>query len=90
MYRPDLVRLNYIAGAYDAEQIINPKKARSQTIGGIIRGVGQACGSNRRSGGGRVCKPQLLREPCANECVRNSMFHFLTNSTIEQVQTPER
>jgi xanthine dehydrogenase YagR molybdenum-binding subunit len=37
-----LVRLNRYVGAYDAGQIINPKTARSQAIGGIIWGVGQA------------------------------------------------
>lgn len=37
-----LVRLSRIAGAYDAGRIINPKTARSQAIGGIIWGVGQA------------------------------------------------
>ena len=41
---PDLglVRLNHFVGAYDAGRIINPKTARSQAIGGIIWGVGQA------------------------------------------------
>jgi xanthine dehydrogenase YagR molybdenum-binding subunit len=41
---PDLglVRLNRFVGAYDAARIINPKTARSQAIGGIIWGVGQA------------------------------------------------
>jgi xanthine dehydrogenase YagR molybdenum-binding subunit len=41
---PDLglVRLNRFLGAYDAGRIINPKTARSQAIGGIIWGVGQA------------------------------------------------
>jgi xanthine dehydrogenase YagR molybdenum-binding subunit len=41
---PDLgiVRLNRFVGAYDAGKIINPKTARSQAIGGIIWGVGQA------------------------------------------------
>src|SRR4029077_3132150 len=41
---PDLglVRLNRVVGAYDAGRIINPKPARSQAIGGIIWGVGQA------------------------------------------------
>ena len=41
---PDLglVRLNRIVGAYDAGRIINPKTARSQAIGGIIWGTGQA------------------------------------------------
>ncbi len=41
---PDLgiVRLNRFVGAYDAGQIINPKTARSQAIGGVIWGVGQA------------------------------------------------
>jgi xanthine dehydrogenase YagR molybdenum-binding subunit len=41
---PDLglVRLNRFGGAYDAGRIINPKTARSQAIGGIIWGVGQA------------------------------------------------
>jgi xanthine dehydrogenase YagR molybdenum-binding subunit len=41
---PDLglVRLNRFFGAYDAGRIINPKTARSQAIGGIIWGVGQA------------------------------------------------
>jgi xanthine dehydrogenase YagR molybdenum-binding subunit len=37
-----LVRLNRFVGAYDAGQIINPKTARSQAIGGIIWGLGQA------------------------------------------------
>jgi xanthine dehydrogenase YagR molybdenum-binding subunit len=36
------VRLNRFVGAYDAARIINPKTARSQAIGGIIWGVGQA------------------------------------------------
>jgi xanthine dehydrogenase YagR molybdenum-binding subunit len=41
---PDLglVRVNRFVGAYDAGRIINPKTARSQAIGGIIWGVGQA------------------------------------------------
>jgi xanthine dehydrogenase YagR molybdenum-binding subunit len=41
---PDLglVRLNRFVGAYDASRIVNPKTARSQAIGGIIWGVGQA------------------------------------------------
>jgi xanthine dehydrogenase YagR molybdenum-binding subunit len=37
-----LVRLSRFVGAYDAGRIINPKTARSQAIGGIIWGVGQA------------------------------------------------
>ena len=41
---PDLglVRLNRFLGAYDAGRIINAKTARSQAIGGIIWGTGQA------------------------------------------------
>jgi xanthine dehydrogenase YagR molybdenum-binding subunit len=41
---PDLgiVRLSRFVGAYDAGKIINPKTARSQAIGGIIWGAGQA------------------------------------------------
>jgi xanthine dehydrogenase YagR molybdenum-binding subunit len=41
---PDLglVRLSRFVGAYDAGCIINPKTARSQAIGGIIWGMGQA------------------------------------------------
>ena len=41
---PDLglVRLSRVVGAYDAGRIINPKTARSQAIGGIIWGAGQA------------------------------------------------
>ncbi|MGB8826505.1 MAG: xanthine dehydrogenase family protein molybdopterin-binding subunit, partial [Pseudolabrys sp.] len=41
---PDLglVRLNRFLGGYDAGRIINPKNARSQAIGGIIWGTGQA------------------------------------------------
>jgi xanthine dehydrogenase YagR molybdenum-binding subunit len=41
---PDLgqVSLCRFVGAYDAGRIINPKTARSQAIGGIIWGVGQA------------------------------------------------
>ena len=37
-----LVRLRRAVGAYDAGRIINPKTARSQAIGGIIWGAGQA------------------------------------------------
>jgi xanthine dehydrogenase YagR molybdenum-binding subunit len=37
-----LVRLNRFVGAYDAGRILNPKTARSQAIGGVIWGVGQA------------------------------------------------
>jgi xanthine dehydrogenase YagR molybdenum-binding subunit len=37
-----LVRLNRVVGAYDAGRILNPKTARSQAIGGIIWGTGQA------------------------------------------------
>jgi len=37
-----LVRLNRFVGAYDAGRIVNPKTARSQAIGGIIWGLGQA------------------------------------------------
>ena len=33
---------NRFVGAYDAGRIVNPKTARSQAIGGIIWGVGQA------------------------------------------------
>lgn len=36
------VRLSRFVGAYDAGQIVNPQTARSQAIGGIIWGVGQA------------------------------------------------
>ncbi len=36
------VRLNRFVGVYDAGRIINPKLARSQAIGGIIWGTGQA------------------------------------------------
>ncbi|HSY38597.1 MAG TPA: molybdopterin cofactor-binding domain-containing protein, partial [Polyangia bacterium] len=41
---PDLglVRVNRVVGAYDAGRIINTKTARSQAIGGITWGVGQA------------------------------------------------
>jgi xanthine dehydrogenase YagR molybdenum-binding subunit len=41
---PDLglVRLKRFVGPYDAGRIINPNTARSQAIGGIIWGVGQA------------------------------------------------
>ena len=37
-----LVRLNRVVSAYDAGRILNPKTARSQAIGGIIWGTGQA------------------------------------------------
>jgi xanthine dehydrogenase YagR molybdenum-binding subunit len=37
-----LVRLNRFVGAYDAGRIINPRTARSQAIGGIIWGIGEA------------------------------------------------
>jgi xanthine dehydrogenase YagR molybdenum-binding subunit len=41
---PDLglVRLKRFVGAYDTGRVLNPKLARSQAIGGIIWGVGQA------------------------------------------------
>jgi xanthine dehydrogenase YagR molybdenum-binding subunit len=35
-------RLNRVVGVYDAGRIINPKTARSQAIGGMIWGAGQA------------------------------------------------
>ena len=37
-----IVRVSRLVGAYDAGRIINPKTARSQAIGGMIWGVGQA------------------------------------------------
>lgn len=37
-----LVRLNRVIGAYDVGRVMNPKTARSQAIGGIIFGTGQA------------------------------------------------
>jgi xanthine dehydrogenase YagR molybdenum-binding subunit len=37
-----LVRLSRFVGVYDAGRIINPKLARSQAIGGIVWGTGQA------------------------------------------------
>jgi xanthine dehydrogenase YagR molybdenum-binding subunit len=37
-----LVRLSRFVGAYDAGRIISPKTVRSQAIGGIIWGIGQA------------------------------------------------
>jgi xanthine dehydrogenase molybdopterin-binding subunit B len=37
-----LVRMSRVVGAYDAGKIINPRTARSQTIGGLIWGIGQA------------------------------------------------
>ncbi|HEY2757807.1 MAG TPA: xanthine dehydrogenase family protein molybdopterin-binding subunit [Pseudolabrys sp.] len=41
---PDLglVRVSRVVGAYDAGRILNPNTARSQAIGGIVWGVGQA------------------------------------------------
>jgi xanthine dehydrogenase YagR molybdenum-binding subunit len=36
------VRVSRFVGAYDAGKIINPGTARSQAIGGIIWGIGQA------------------------------------------------
>ena len=36
------MRVERFVGAYDAGRILNPKLARSQAIGGIIWGVGQA------------------------------------------------
>ncbi|HEY1927579.1 MAG TPA: xanthine dehydrogenase family protein molybdopterin-binding subunit [Caulobacteraceae bacterium] len=36
------VRVSRLLGAYDAGRIINPKTARSQGVGGMIWGVGQA------------------------------------------------
>jgi xanthine dehydrogenase YagR molybdenum-binding subunit len=37
-----IVRVSRFVGAYDAGRIINPRTARSQAIGGIIWGIGQA------------------------------------------------
>jgi len=37
-----LVRVSRVVGAYDAGKIINPRTARSQAIGGLIWGIGQA------------------------------------------------
>lgn len=37
-----LTRVRRVAGAYSAGRIINPLTARSQIIGGIVWGIGQA------------------------------------------------
>jgi xanthine dehydrogenase YagR molybdenum-binding subunit len=41
---PDLasIRVPRVVGVYDAGQVINPKHARSQCIGGIVGGIGMA------------------------------------------------
>ncbi len=68
---PDLglVRLNRFVNAYDAGRIINPKTARSQAIGGIIWGVGQALPRAVRDGPahGTFPEPQLFRVPRTHE-----------------------
>ena len=71
---PDLglVRLNRFVGAYDAGRIINPKTARSQAIGGIIWGVGQASRAiGDGSDDGSLSQPKLFRLFGADQCRRS-------------------
>ena len=65
-----LVRLNRFVGAYDAGRIINPRTARSQAIGGIIWGVGQALleQSETDPRTARFLHQQLFRLSRADEC----------------------
>ena len=74
---PDLglVRLNRFVGAYDAGRIINPKTARSQAIGGVIWGVGQAL------------LEQSDTDPVMGRFVNRNLSGYLvpTNSDIPQL-----
>jgi xanthine dehydrogenase YagR molybdenum-binding subunit len=74
---PDLglIRLNRFVGAYDAGRIINPKTARSQAIGGVIWGVGQAL------------LEQSDTDPAMGRFVNRNLSGYLvpTNSDIPQL-----
>jgi xanthine dehydrogenase YagR molybdenum-binding subunit len=74
---PDLglIRLNRFVGAYDAGRIINPKTARSQAIGGVIWGVGQAL------------LEQSDTDPATGRFVNRNLSGYLvpTNSDIPQL-----
>ena len=76
---PDLglVRLNRFVGAYDAGRIINPKTARSQAIGGIIWGVGQAL------------LEQSETDPVLGRFLNRNYSGYLvpTNADIQQLET---
>ena len=76
---PDLglVRLNRFVGAYDAGRIINPKTARSQAIGGIIWGVGQAL------------LEQSETDPALGRFLNRNYSGYLvpTNADIPQLET---
>ena len=64
-----VVRLNRFVGAYDAGRIINPRTARSQAIGGIIWGVGQALLEQSETDTVMALpEPQLFQLPCADQC----------------------
>jgi xanthine dehydrogenase YagR molybdenum-binding subunit len=68
---PDLglMHLNRLVGAHDVGRIVNPKTARSQAIGGIIWGVGQALLEQSETAGyGPLPPPLLFRPPRADEC----------------------
>src|SRR5260370_21255228 len=60
-----LVRLSRFLGAYDAGRIINPRTARSQAIGGVLLGLGQAPAGayETRAGKGRGLRPDYSRRP---------------------------
>ena len=76
---PDLgtVRLNRFVGAYDAGRIINPKTARSQAIGGIIWGTGQAL------------MEQSVMDPVTGRFVHRNYSGYVvpTNADIPELET---
>jgi len=83
---PDLglVRLNRFVGAYDAGRIINPKTARSQAIGGIICGVGQALLIRHRANSQTATTPATSCR--AMRIFRSSMSYSLATSTRKRVR----
>jgi xanthine dehydrogenase YagR molybdenum-binding subunit len=76
---PDLglVRLSRFVGAYDAGRIVNPKTARSQAIGGIIRGLGQAL------------LEQSEMDPTTGRFINRNYSGYLvpTNSDVPELET---
>jgi xanthine dehydrogenase YagR molybdenum-binding subunit len=72
-----VVRLNRFVGAYDAGRIINPKTARSQAIGGIIWGVGQAL------------LEQSEMDPALGRFINRNYSSYLvpTNADIPELET---
>jgi xanthine dehydrogenase YagR molybdenum-binding subunit len=87
------VRLNRFVGAYDPGRIINPKTARSQAIGGIIWGVGQALLEQSETD---PASGQFMNRNCSgylvptNADIRSSMSYSLAASMKKRARWEQK